>query len=276
MSTALYHKLVKLITGFPLALYLIAFIKDWVVAIAKTGPIPRHVGFIMDGNRRFAKQHQLKLAQGHEQGAETLIKLLDVSYLLGIEHVSVYAFSIENFKRSQAEIDTLFGLLRDKLRALAHFRTPTNNLVAVRVIGNRQMIPEDILVDLEEIERTTAHHPQVLNVCFPYTSRDEIAHSMRQCVADDLANGGDHTTVNEEALEAALYFGPNTPKLDLLIRTSGHQRLSDFMLWQCSANCTVEFSNVLWPAYGYWECLSSIIRWGYARSVEMDGEAHEI
>ena len=259
----IFDHFVNLVVNFPLMYYIFGFLRDYGIKITKSGPIPKHVAFIMDGNRRFAKKNQLKLANGHEEGAESLIKLLDTAYRLGIEHVTVYAFSIENFKRSSHEVNTLLALLRDKLKGIGelHKVYPLFLKVGVRIIGNRSMIPHDILSDLERIEADTANAVRVLNVCFPYTSRDEIAHAIGAVATSSMTE-----LITAQSIENAMYFAPDTPKLDLLIRTSGHQRLSDFMLWQCSTNCTIEFSDRLWPEYGYREFMCAIIRWGYERT----------
>lgn len=264
---SLFDHLFNLVINFPFMYYIFGFMRDFGITVTKSGPIPKHVAFIMDGNRRFAKKKQMKLAKGHEEGAESLIKLLDTSFRLGIEHVTVYAFSIENFKRSSHEVDTLLTILRDRLRGLGelHKVYPLFLKISVRIIGNRSMIPKDILEDLEKIEADTAKATKVLNVCFPYTSRDEIAHAIEGIVAKPATD-----SITTKTIEEAMYFAADTPKLDLLIRTSGHQRLSDFMLWQCSTDCTIEFSNKLWPEYGYREFMSAVIRWGYERTNAME------
>lgn len=159
--------------------------------------------------------------------------MLEVCYKIGIEQVTIYAFSLENFNRTREEIDTLFGLLRDKLKMISENEDPYTryNKVRIRIIGNRSYIPLDILKDLENIEEITKHKAskKTLNVCFPYTARDEITHAVKS-IAEKRVNGEiisrDEITI--KMIEDNFYFGSDVPPLDILIRTSGHTRLSDF------------------------------------------------
>jgi ditrans,polycis-polyprenyl diphosphate synthase len=205
--------------------------------------------------------------------------VLDVCFRLGVEHVTVYAFSIENFNRSKEEVDTLFELLRDKLDGISRNEDSytLQNKVRVKIIGNKTLIPLDILKDLETIEArtSTSESKRALNVCFPYTSRDEITHAIRQ-IAQRTVNGGiDPKDIGVKDLHDALYLGPDTPPLDLLIRTSGHTRLSDFMLWQCNSNCTIEFVNTLWPDFRFLSITLLLFKWMYYRALQLGDQARE-
>lgn len=169
-------------------------------------------------------------------------------------------------------MNTLFRLLRDRLADLSQNEGSfaRHNNVQVRIIGNRQFIPTDILTELEDIEKKTAGNKsnRVLNVCFPYTSRDEIVHLMQSVVANACSeNGGGTSSISLQQLHDNFYFGAKVPPLDLLIRTSGHRRLSDFMLWQCNHNCTIEFTNVLWPDFKTWPFLFIVFKWSYYQTV---------
>ncbi|KAL7664060.1 Alkyl transferase [[Candida] zeylanoides] len=248
-----FQDVLDLFKAIPLVTYGVGIAQDMILSVMKNGPVPRHVALIMDGNRTFARNNKLPLKDGHNAGAQTLVQVLDVCFRLGVEHVTVYAFSIENFNRSKEEVDTLFELLRDKLDGISRNEDSytLQNKVRVKIIGNKTLIPLDILKDLETIEArtSTSESKRALNVCFPYTSRDEITHAIRQ-IAQRTVNGGiDPKDIGVKDLHDALYSGPDTPPLDLLIRTSGHTRLSDFMLWQCNSNCTIEFVNTLWPDF---------------------------
>lgn len=194
-------------------------------------------------------------------------QVLNVCYKVGVLVVTVYAFSIENFNRSPEEINTLFGLLRDKLHQLAGVENSfaAINKVQVRIVGNRLLIPADILADLENIETSSEPHAtRVLNVCFPYTSRDEIAHAVQTTAA--LAK----LEISQPVVEANMYIDPNTAPVDLLIRTSGHLRLSDFMLWQCNHNCRIVFSDTLWPDFKFASIVWVLLEWSYHRTVELE------
>lgn len=246
--------------------------------ILRKGPCPKHIAFIMDGNRRFSKQNNIKLADGHSKGAETLLEILTSLYQLNISHVTVYAFSIENFNRPKQEVDTLFELLRTSLAKLAENEESFAqvNHVKIKVVGNRLLIPEDILPKLEEIERKTNKPESIktLNVCFPYTSRDDIAAAMKKVVMRILDGEIDKLEANIQDIESAMYMDPDSPPLDILVRTSGHRRLSDFMTWQCTSNCSIKFVDVLWPNFRFISLFRILLEWEWSqvRTVILSGE----
>uniref|UniRef100_A0A3Q4GVJ4 Alkyl transferase n=1 Tax=Neolamprologus brichardi TaxID=32507 RepID=A0A3Q4GVJ4_NEOBR len=190
--------------------------------ILKAGPMPKHVAFIMDGNRRFARKKNMERQEGHMQGFNKLAETLRWCKHLNIPEVTVYAFSIENFKRTEDEVDGLMELARQKFERL-----------------------------LEE--------QCFVNVCFAYTSRYEITNAVREMawgVEQGLIKGSD---VSEALLSECLYSN-NSPNPDLLIRTSGEVRLSDFLLWQTSHSCLV-FQSVLWPEYSFWNLCEAILQY---------------
>ncbi|CDK28616.1 unnamed protein product [Kuraishia capsulata CBS 1993] len=143
--------------------------------------------------------------------------------------------------------------------------------VKIKIVGNKTMIPAEILVDLEKIEEKTARHTnKILNVCFPYTSRDDIAHSV-STIVDRVKNGEMQTVdITEQALDENMYFGTDSPKMDILIRTSGHTRLSDFMTWQCHDQSMIEFVNVLWPDFNFVSIFWVLFKWGYYKSLILE------
>ncbi|CAK9436820.1 uncharacterized protein LODBEIA_P13420 [Lodderomyces beijingensis] len=267
------NAIVALFVKFPVVAYLIGFMEDFIISIVKTGPIPRHVAMIMDGNRTFAKRHRMPLKEGHFAGANALVKV--ICYKIGIEHVSIYAFSLENFNRPKAEVDTLFGLLRDKLRMISQYDDSyaRYNKVSIRIVGNRKYIPEDILKDLEWIEDVTKtkNASKVLNVCFPYTARDEITFAIKSIVEKRVQGEIEsRDKIGAKTIESNFYFGEDVPPLDILVRTSGHTRLSDFMLWQCSTDCTIEFPEALWPDFGFVSIMSILMKWSYYKTLQLE------
>ncbi|EGV64723.1 ditrans,polycis-polyprenyl diphosphate synthase [Yamadazyma tenuis] len=268
----------KLLFAFPLFAYLQGFFKDLVISIMKTGPVPQHVAVIMDGNRTFARKRNLPLKEGHTAGAESLVGVLDACYRLGVSCVTIYAFSIENFHRSKEEVDTLFGLLREKLNYLSQNEDSyaMYNKVQVKIIGNKAMIPEDILKDLERVEERTNHNfgKRVLNVCFPYTSRDDITGAIRSISEKRINHEINKEDINMDLLDISMYFGPETPPLDIMIRTSGHTRLSDFMIWQCNYDCTLEFVDTLWPDFKFFDIMAILFKWGYYKTLETEKLKH--
>ncbi|CAI5757190.1 unnamed protein product [Candida verbasci] len=261
----------------PIFAYIIGFFQDFVFSILKTGPIPRHVAFVMDGNRTYAKNHRLPLKEGHFAGANSLVKILEICYKSGISQVTIYAFSLENFNRSKDEVDILFGLLRDKLKLLAENEDSYTrfNKIRIKIIGNKSFIPPDILKDLEHVEQITQDKAskKTLNVCFPYTARDEITYAIKS-IAEKRINGEilKRDDINLKTIENNFYFGDDVPPLDILVRTSGHTRLSDFLLWQCNTNCTIEFPDTLWPEFGFISMVSILFKWSYYTTLRIEEE----
>ncbi|KAL8699692.1 MAG: hypothetical protein Q9201_005854 [Fulgogasparrea decipioides] len=300
----------------------------------------------MDGNRRFAKSHGIETVEGHSLGFEALARVLEVCYKSGVKVVTVYAFSIENFKRSKYEVDGLMDMAKFKLaQLLQHGDLLDRYGVAIRVLGQRELLKPDLLGDIDRaIKMTSRNGDAILNVCFPYTSHDEITTAIKSTVTDyskpllvqprpfseshikqiirsrhlsvaasrirdrsrSPSSGGtsdveDSTSssttlhpesppedptlsekdrnVSDDALRNA-YPDPESitpdvlndhmytagmPPLDLLIRTSGVERLSDFMLWQCHENTKIVFLKCLWPEFDLWQFLPVLVEWQWRR-----------
>ncbi|KAI5961460.1 SRT1 [Candida pseudojiufengensis] len=272
------NSIIAFIIKFPLLAYLIGFVEDFIISVLRTGPVPKHIALIMDGNRTYAKKHRLPLKEGHFAGANALVKILETCYKVGIEQVTIYAFSLENFNRTKEEVDTLFGLLRDKLKMISEYEDSyaRYNKVKIKIVGNRSYIPKDILKDLEYIEEITIakSSKKILNVCFPYTARDEITHAIKT-IAEKRINQEikSKDEINTKMIESNFYFGDDVPPLDILVRTSGHTRLSDFLLWQCNTDCTIEFPDTLWPDFGFISIMSILIKWSYYKTLQLEEEA---
>jgi ditrans,polycis-polyprenyl diphosphate synthase len=313
----------------------------------------------MDGNRRFARSHKIETVEGHNLGFEALARvwkylpnytehlltfwqILEVCYKSGVKVVTVYAFSIENFKRSKYEVDALMEMAKIKLFQLAqHGELLDRYGASIRVLGQRELVKEDVLEAIDRAVELTKNNGEwvdlqwgsgqeltwiscALNICFPYTSRDEITTAIRNTVEDyskplaaharpfsqtritqkirsrnlstsplrassptpsstsDLEDSiSSSTTLNPESpptdsRENAVYPDPETitsetigghiftakdPPLDLLIRTSGVKRLSDFMLWQCHEDTEIVFLDCLWPEFDLWQFLPVLIEW---------------
>lgn len=228
------------------------------VKILRSGQIPRHVAFIMDGNRRYANKQHVEKVQGHKKGFDKLAETLQWCLDLGIPEVTVYAFSIENFKRTKEEVDGLMELARQKFQRLLDEKEKLmEHGVCVRVIGNLGLIPEDIRRLIAEAMIITKNNNKAfLNVAFAYTSRDEIT-----CAIKDILKGVNDSDllsedINEDLISKCLYTY-NSPNPDLLIRTSGEVRLSDFLMWQVSNSC-IYFADVLWPEFSAWDLISAV------------------
>lgn len=344
---------------------LILNLRNLLIRALQCGPIPQHIAFVMDGNRRYARTHKLETVEGHNLGFEALARILEVCYKSGVKCVTIYAFSIENFKRSKWEVDALMDMAKTKLVQMsAHGELFERYGARVRVLGDRGLVREDVLRQVDRAaEMTRGNGRAVLNVCFPYTSREEITHSIRETVeqfsrpaeedevprrkkkmfseshiqrnirsrnlssveedyerpkdllplpqedghafsstsdADsalsdlDLStnttadlpssrtshdtspilqppsknlkqsqhNLPDPETITAETLTKNMYTS-DAPPLDLLIRTSGVSRLSDFMLWQCHENTEIRFLDILWPDFDLWHFLPVLLEWQY-------------
>lgn len=231
--------------------------------IINTGPIPRHVGIIMDGNRRYAKNHNIELKEGHNLGFDSMSEILELLYESGIECATVYAFSIENFKRLSYEVKWLMDLAKLKFRQISqHGELCDKYGIRIKVLGNTKLLPRDVQKILQETEDMTKNNTRaVLNVCFPYTSRDEITHLIKQIVESSTSDPS--IVIDETTIEQHLYTS-DSPPLDLLIRTSGTSRLSDFLLWQCvPSTCAIVFIDKLWPEFNTWDMCKILVNWGF-------------
>jgi undecaprenyl pyrophosphate synthase len=191
--------------------------------------IPQHVALIMDGNGRWAQDRGLERTKGHEAGEQALWDVVLESLDIGIRYLSAFAFSTENWNRPEPEVEFLLGFNRDLLRQR---RDGLNERgVKIRRIGRRENVPDDLLHEFDEAEKLTAsNHSLDLLVCFNYGGRAEL---------EDAAKAG--------SLPDNLY-APDVPDVDLLIRTSGEQRISNFLLWQ-SAYAELYFTEILWPDF---------------------------
>ncbi|KAF2659974.1 dehydrodolichyl diphosphate synthase [Lophiostoma macrostomum CBS 122681] len=321
-------------------------LRELLIGALKQGPIPQHVAFVMDGNRRFARDHHIETVEGHNLGFEALARILEVCYKTGVKVVTIYAFSIENFKRSKHEVDALMKMAKVKLEQLSEHGALLDRYGAsIRILGQRNLVKPDVLAAVDKAVAMTAHNKRaILNVCFPYTSRDEITSAVRTTVetystplgsqslplkrpfsethitqhirqqmlntvpeevSEQMAsrsaspsspkeNGhsaeGEHSSAASTAINSsdkdesnsalASFRDPESitaetltdhmltagaPPLDLLVRTSGVQRLSDFMLWQCHEKTSIVFLECLWPEFDLWQFLPVLIEWQWQR-----------
>ncbi len=207
---------------------------------------PRHVAIIMDGNGRWARSRGLPRVAGHQRGADAVRKVVMGCRELGISYLTLYAFSSENWKRPPAEVDDLMGLLRLYLRReLAELH---RNNVRIRFIGVRERLPDDIITMISESEAAT-HQNSDLNlvIALNYGSHSEIVQACQRIAEDVVAGRIRVEEVSEESFASYLETA-DIPDPDLLIRTSGEQRLSNFLLWQ-AAYTELVFVDTLWPDF---------------------------
>lgn len=190
--------------------------------------IPQHVAIILDGNGRWAKKRFMPRNYGHAQGSKNVEKICEVAWNLGIKYLTVYAFSTENWKRPQKEVDTLMKLLKDYLEDCLE-RTSKNNM-RVRVLGDKTGLSDDIRQSIEELEAVSAKNTGLnFSIALNYGSRDEMVRAIRHLAADAVSGSLRPEAVDEKVFERYLDTA-DLPDPDLLIRTSGEQRLSNFLL----------------------------------------------
>ena len=218
-----------------------------------TGGVPRHVAIIMDGNGRWAKKRMLPRIAGHRKGIEAVRVVTRAARDLGIDVLTLYAFSSENWRRPAEEVSDLMGLLRHFIQT--DLDELHGNNVRLRVIGDHNAFAPD-LVDLIDsaIARTAANTGSTLVIGLNYGSQDEIVRAMRTLA------GRDPATIDAAAVEAVLDTA-GLPPVDLLIRTSGEHRLSNFMLWQ-AAYAELLFVDTLWPDFGKAELADAVAAYG--------------
>lgn len=207
---------------------------------------PRHVAIIMDGNGRWARARSLPRLAGHKRGAKAVRRTVEACREAGIEYLTLYAFSSENWKRSPAEIDDLMGLLRIYLRR--EVADLNSRGVRIKFIGSRERLALDITSLLEEVEQSTAENSEfMLLIALNYGGQSEIAGTAR-LLAEEVAAGALDPSVIDVDMFAGRMETAGIPDPDLLIRTGGEKRLSNFLLWQ-SAYAELVFLDVCWPDF---------------------------
>ncbi len=231
------------------------------VGLPGGGPsrIPVHVAIIMDGNGRWAKARGLPRAIGHERGVEALRRTVTAAHEIGIRYLTVYSFSTENWSRPLEEVNALFNLLRAFVkRDLARLNREG---VRIRMAGRRADVPQDILALMDEAEACTqANDKLVLTVAFNYGSRAEIVDAARKLAGDVQAGSLSPGDITEEMFAAAMQSS-GVPDPDLLVRTSGECRISNFLLWQL-AYAEMVFQDVLWPDFDKQHLLAAVEAFG--------------
>ncbi len=217
---------------------------------AELSETPSHVAVIQDGNRRYADRQGGDAADGHRAGAQTTEQLLDWCDELGVREVTLYAFSTENFERPAEEREHLFDLITEKLREFADADRIHEAEVRIRAIGDRDRLPERVRAAVDYAERRTAGYDRLhLNVALAYGGRAELLGAARDIAREVAAGERDPARVDADAVEAALPEGP-TRDVDLIVRTGGDERTSNFLPWQANGNeAAVYFCAPYWPEF---------------------------
>ncbi|CAK9164944.1 unnamed protein product [Ilex paraguariensis] len=250
---------------------LVSSMRKFLFRILSVGPIPNHLAFILDGNRRYAKKWNLQEETGYKCGFWALMPMLKYCYELGVTYVTIYAFSIDNFKRGPKEVQCLMGLMQEKIEGLLEEESIVHQFgVRVHFIGNLKLLPESVKVGAEKVMKATANNnKKVLLICVAYTSTDEIVHAAQEScqrkwdeIREMKPGGGAHSfEISNESqeeeerrfiklvdLEQCIYMGV-APDPDILFRTAGETRLSNFLLWQ-TPTCLLYSPGVLFPEIG--------------------------
>ncbi|KAF2153206.1 Undecaprenyl diphosphate synthase [Myriangium duriaei CBS 260.36] len=345
MSSAHLTKLRKWLIHSPPGEWMLHRIRELLIGAMRQGPVPQHVAFVMDGNRRYARERRMETVEGHHLGAEALARILEVCYKSGVKVVTIYAFSVENFKRSKFEVDALMDMAKFKLnQVVQHGELLQRYGAKIQVLGQKSRLRKDVIEAIDHaVDMTKDNGEKILNVCFPYTSRHEMTSAIRDTVReystpvrpspkrpfsetrisrsihekhmnelveeqhDSYQSSADHSTTDGDDTEMSVHsaassadptsssqtsassspahksakniiqypdpenitaatlddhtWTANAPPLDLLIRTSGVQRLSDFMLWQCHEKTEIVFLDCLWPEFDLWQFLPVMVEW---------------
>lgn len=216
------------------------------MAEEKQVKVPRHVAIIMDGNGRWAKKRFLPRNAGHTQGSRRVEEICREAYNLGIQYLTLYAFSTENWSRPEDEVNALLKILRNYLKE--SIKKATENNMRVRVIGDRSGLDADIRESIERLEEVSAGNTGLnFQIALNYGARDEMIRAMRRMLADFEKGSFEKEQLTQERF-ASYLDTRDIPDPDLLIRTSGEERLSNFLLWQC-AYAEFYFPEVLWPDF---------------------------
>ena len=233
--------------------------EKWLYKTVSKGPMPGHIALILDGNRRWAREKGWEPWIGHRYGADKVEEVLDSIFKLGIQTVTIYALSTENLRRNPREVDELFSLIKERAEKLMRNPMIHRNEVRVKVLGRKYLLPKDVREALDRLEDVTKNYSRhYLNIAVAYGGRAEIVDAVR-IIAEKVKNGilSIHA-IDEKTIEEHLYTRdlPN-PEPELIIRTSGEERISNFFLWQ-SAYSEFVFQDVYWPAFRRIDLLRAI------------------
>ena len=212
--------------------------------------VPTHVGIIMDGNGRWAKSHGVPRVMGHNAGMQSMKQIVTATSKLGIKYLTVYAFSTENWKRSAQEVSGIFKLIVKYVKS--ELDELNENNVHINIMGEYDMLPKESVDAIDKLLASTAGNDGLIfNIALNYGGRDEIVKSVKELVSAKIEAGEDPTDIKEEDIGRYLYSGAehlDIPDPDLIIRTSGEERTSNFLVWQ-GAYSELMFTDTLWPDF---------------------------
>lgn len=248
------------------------FLRKCIIAVLSYGPMPKHIAFIMDGNRRYAKSRSIKQGTGHSVGFSALMASLIYCYEMGVKYITVYAFSIDNFKRDPSEVKTLMELMEEKINELLENKNVINKVnCKINIWGNLDMLPEPVRLAAQKLMASTAENTGlVFSVCMPYNSTSEIANAVtelckerRDTMQGQQASGpngrGARSDISVADLDRHMYTA-GCPDPDIMIRTSGETRLSNFLLWQTTFS-HLQNPDPLWPEFSWRHLVWAILQY---------------
>lgn len=220
--------------------------------------VPQHIAIILDGNGRWAKAKGMPRNYGHAQGSKNVERICEEAYKMGVKYLTVYAFSTENWSRPKEEVDALMKLLRNYMKTC--LKTAAKNRMKVRVLGDKARLDKDIRTRIDELEKATVDNDGLnFQIALNYGSRDEMIRAMKKMVADCKNGKLEVEDISEKVFETYLDTH-DIPDPDLLIRTSGELRLSNYLLWQL-AYTEFYFTDVLWPDFTKQELEKAILHY---------------
>ncbi|WP_445476141.1 polyprenyl diphosphate synthase [Methanococcoides methylutens] len=228
----------------------------------KSGPVPEHIAIIMDGNRRFANKLGKKTNYGHSKGADITEQVIEWAYEIGVKELTVYAFSTENFNRSTDETIQLFELIAKKFDHMRESERTHEKKIRVRVIGDCSLLPKELQESAERIEQATKNYDKFnLNVALAYGGRQDIVQAVRKMADKVLKHQLSLEDIDETTISDYFYpaEGAAVSNVDLIIRTGGNERISNFLPWQANGNeCAAYFCAPFWPEFRKIDFLRSI------------------
>jgi tritrans,polycis-undecaprenyl-diphosphate synthase [geranylgeranyl-diphosphate specific] len=233
--------------------------EKWLWQQVKNDKPPEHIAIILDGNRRWASAQELNPWLGHEKGADTVEQLLEWCLRVNVKYLTLYTFSTENFTRNSKEVEEIMRIAYERFEKLLVDDRIHKNKVHIKVIGRTNMLPDDLQQLITKVEKSTlTYDKQFLNFAFAYGGRAEIVDSVRVIAEQVKAGKIEPNDIHESTIEKYLYTAHMTKQEpDLIIRTSGEERLSGFLLWQ-SAYSEFAFLDVYWPDFRFIDLLRAI------------------
>lgn len=243
------------------------WLTSFAIKVLKCGLLPRHIAFILDGNRRFAKKTGIEKKEGHRLGAITARKAVMWCLDLEITELSMYAFSTDNFRRSEEEIRNLMIEIEDNIHSFFKEKEDfTKNHVCLRALGDLTLLPVSLQRTLAKLILITRNNTRLyFNICIAYSSREEMSNAVRE-IAGGVNKGLLTPSDITEELYTACFYASNPKAVDLLIRTSGEVRLSDFLLWQ-SSDSVLYFSKKQWPEFSIKDLLASVLYYQHSQRI---------